>query len=249
MISVDLRDTERIVKATEMAGSELVTNKSALKKCLQICAAWYDEALAYSSHRSEKIERSAAQRLQAAVDDLLALLDGNQNSFVRWFEPNPDPLRRYLSELSGGIEAALRLDSDSRVWTGLESDFVDVLTYRDHFKAQSPLEWLVGVYLVETFALNFRVKKGPQRKPYITFAMSVLKELRIKNGTSNYSVESIRRAARGGRDRRKAAKIDDSQFEVNRQMSLYAACGRSWKREAMTEALTVLSCSRLTSPF
>jgi hypothetical protein len=240
MISVSTLGIERIIRAVEAQGSELVSNRGALAKCIEICADWYTEALIYTSRHLQKTERSAARRLQAMANDLLTQLKNDQQNSYASFVENLDLLKKQLSDFSAGIGTLLVLQSDSVPSTGLQSDFVDALAYQDHFRARSPLEWLIGVYLIETYRLNFQIKKGTAQKNYDAFAMAVLKELKIKNGSSNYSIESIRRATRatlGGRDRRKARKVEDIQFMIARQTSLYAACGRRWKSEAISRAL------------
>jgi hypothetical protein len=231
---------ERITNAVVSEGSELISNTTALATCIEICSHWYCEALVYTSGQSQKLKRTAARRVQATANNLRAQLRGHQLSFYQSIIPNAEVLLKQLADFSDGIETALGLQSDSSPSSGLASDFVDFLGYQDHFKARSPLEWLVGVYLVETYALNFAVKKGTVQKNYSTFAMAVLKEMKVKNGTSYYSAESIRRAARGERDRRKVKKVDDTPFMVERQTLLYAACGRHWKREALSRTLREL---------
>jgi hypothetical protein len=240
MIKVDSSALESIVRAAKETGSELISSKPALEKCLQISADWYTEALVYTTRGSQKLERTSARRFQVAVSDLLAQLNNDRlASFVSLFS-NPTLLKKQLSDFSESTQRALDLKSDSEPSTGLESDFVDYLSYQDHFRARSPLEWLVGVYLIETYALNFRVKTGVKQKHYVPFAMAVLKALKIKNGTSNYSIESVRRAARSRHDRRKAKTVDDLQFTVDRHKRLYAASGRHWKRENMARAMRLL---------
>jgi hypothetical protein len=245
MFDVGSFNTERIIRSVEAEGSELTSNKMALATCIQISAEWYSEALKYTSRRSEKMQQTASRRLQAAANELLLQLKNDRSEFYRSFVVNSDQLAKQLSNLSHGIETALRLQPDTVPSSGREYDLVEILAYRAHFKARSPLEWLAGVYLIETFALNFRVAKGTLLKNYTVFAIAVLKELKIKNGSSNYSAESIRRAARGGRDRRKVKKVDDMQFIAERQMHLYAACGRHWKREALKRTLEDLGLSEL----
>jgi hypothetical protein len=243
MINVSPLGIERIIRTVEAQGSELVSNKVALAECIEISAHWYSEALIYTSRHLQKMQRSAARRSQATANDLLTQLENDQSVFYPSFVENLDLLKKQLSDFSAGIETLLGLQSDSVPSSGLESDFIDALAYQDHFKTQSPLEWLIGVYLIETFGLNFEVKKRNVQKNYDAFAMAVLRELKIKSGRSNYSIESIRRATRatlGGRDRRKAKKVDDTQFMIARQTSLYAACGRRWKSEAISRALKFL---------
>ena len=239
MIEVNSQATERIIRATVLAGSQMVTSEIAVEKCLQICAHWYCESLFHKTGALQKKQRSAAHRLHAAAKDLLVQLESELVASYQWIFSTPELLRKQLSDLSGSIETSLKLEAGSAPSSGPESDFVENLTYRDHFKAQSPLEWLVGVYLVETYGLNFTVKKGTIQKNYNAFAMAVLKELGIKS--SDFSIESIRRASRGLRDRRKTKKADDLQFHTERQQCLYAACGRSWKRETINKTSKFLA--------
>jgi hypothetical protein len=254
VISTSTLGIERIIRAVEAEGAKLVSNSHgdragpdpvALAACLEICTHWYGEALKYSSRRSQKLQRSAARRLQALANELLPQLENDELSFYRSFIPDPDLLKKQLSDLADGIEAILGLQSDSVPSSGDESDLVDALMYQDHFKAQSPLEWLVGVYLIETYTINFRAKPENIQKSYIAFAMAVLKELRIKNGNSGYSVESVRRAARGIRSRRKVKEVDDMMFTNERQKHLYAACGRNWKHESLQKTLKAVKAEYL----
>jgi hypothetical protein len=268
MITVSSLNTDRIITAAKEAGAELISSKTDLEACLKICVDWYNDALVYTSRRSQKIEQLTARRLQLAANDLLAQLENIQRTpYLSFFftlkkqrnparpkrQRNPAPLentlnlaplKKQLLDLSVAIDTALRLESDSEPSTGLQSDFVDYLGYQDHFRSKSPLEWLVGVYLIETYGLNFSVEAGVETKNYIPFAMAVLKELGIKNGKFSYSAETIRRAVRravsGERDRRKAKKVDELQFTVSRQTQLYAACGRHWKHEAIHRTLRLL---------
>jgi hypothetical protein len=240
MITVSTLGIENIIRAVEAQGSKLTSNEEALAKCIEISAHWYSEALIYSSRHRQKMQRSAARRSQATANDLLTQLGNDQPVFYPSFVENLDLLKKQLSDFSAGIETLLGLQSDSVPSSGVESDFVDALAYQHHFKALSPLEWLVGVYLIETYAINFRAKPGTVQKSYIAFAMAVLKELRIKNGNSSYSVESVRRATRGLRKRRKVKEVDDTMFTVERQQHLYAVCGRDWKHESLRKTLEAL---------
>jgi hypothetical protein len=229
MITVSTCSIESIILAVKAQGSELVSNEVALAKCIEVSEHWYNEALIYTSRQPQKIERSAARRSQTVANDLLTQLQNDQSASYPSFVENIDLLKKQLSDFSASIETLLGLQSGSVPSSGLESEFVEALIYQDHFKALSPLEWLVGVYLVETFENNFRAKPGAAQKSYIEFAMAVLKKLNIKNGNSSYSVETVRRAARGLRSRRKVKEVDDSIFTIARQMQFDWACGRHWK--------------------
>jgi hypothetical protein len=118
----------------------------------------------------------------------------------------------------------LDLRSLSTPKTGLESDYVDRLAYEDHFKAKSPFQWMVGVYLREMYEIF--VDQRATGKNYVAFAYQVLKELKIKDGHAYYSLESIARAARGYRRSRKLSpRLDQLEWDVYRDMQFCWACG------------------------
>lgn len=109
-----------------------------------------------------------------------------------------------------------------------------ILSHEDHFKAKSPLQWMVEVYLREVYQIFIEPKA--RGKKYVAFAHQALKELKIKDGNAAYSLESVARAARGyERGKKFAPRVDQAEWDFDRKRQLCAACGLDAKLDPAIE--------------
>lgn len=99
------------------------------------------------------------------------------------FAENSDKFETALSDFVVNTERLVKLTWLSTPRTGLEHDYVEGRAYEAHFKSKSPLQWMVGVYLAEVYVLFIG---EDLTGTYLDFACQVLKELKIKNGNSNF---------------------------------------------------------------
>jgi hypothetical protein len=159
----------------------------------------------------------------------------------------PEETGAILSELIEGVNRILDLKSNSSAASGIECDYIDCLVYEDHFKERSPFEWIATVYLAEVYELHFGDSADrSEAKKYVTFVDVTLRELKVKKQNSYYSRETIRRAVRERRARRKGAiRIEmeaNFQNELARHMELQAACGLFYrsKNRSLAEARAIL---------
>ena len=114
-------------------------------RCLNVCAAWYDDAILYNHGGPQKEQRDYLLRLRAAIEGLSLLLNddhvpGNLRGLMPVLAPFAN-LSSQLYELDRKLERVAEFRSDLKPRTGEESDFVDALKYQDHFRERSPFEW------------------------------------------------------------------------------------------------------------
>jgi hypothetical protein len=221
--------------------------KERFLRSLKVCDEWYSDAILYNHGGPQKHQREYLCQLSAAVDALSPLLavDRMPNN-LRGFLPVLAPfgnLPEQLEELNKKLKrvAGLRSDSrskkkqsDTRSLTSLESDFVDILIYQDHFKERSPFDWLAGVYLPELYYLFFRFESGwGKGRKFLSFADIVLRAMKVKTVHGKfYSTKAISRAVRIRPDtkpRRKKGPLVDrdvpDQLNWHRHMHLMGAVG------------------------
>jgi hypothetical protein len=188
-------------------------------RCLNVCAAWYDDAVLYKHGGPQKEQRDYLLRLRAAIEGLSLLLnDDHVSGNLRGFLPVLAPfanLSSQLYELDRKLERVAEFRSDAKPRTGEESDFVDALIYQDHFRERSPFEWFAGVYLPEVYYLFFGFESGwGQGAKFLSFADVVLRSLKVKTEDRTfYSREAISRAVRiraDNKTRRKKGPLVDS---------------------------------------
>jgi hypothetical protein len=201
-------------------------------RCLNVCAAWYDDAILYNHGGPQNEQRDYLLRLRAAIGGLSLLLnDDHLPRNLRGFLPVLAPfanLSSELYELDRKLERVAEFRSDSKPRTGEESDFVDALIYQDHFRERSPFEWFAGVYLPEVYYLFFGFESGwGQGGKFLSFADVVLRSLKIKTEDRTfYSREAISRAVRTRARRKKGPLVDSDvpdQMEWFRHMQFIDA--------------------------
>jgi hypothetical protein len=158
------------------------------------------------STASQREHVEFATELRAATSYFASRLNEDRvpNSlthFVNDFSPLAD-LRSRPEKLDSDLKRVAELQSNSKARTGLEKDFIETLTYQDHFKERSPFDWLAGVYLPELYFLFFGFKSGwAKGGKFLTFAEIVLREMRVKTAQGKfYSRQAISRATRVLRD-------------------------------------------------
>jgi hypothetical protein len=131
----------------------------------------------------------------------------------------------------------------------LEKDFIETLTYQDHFKERSPFDWLAGVYLPELYFLFFGFKSGwAKGGKFLTFVEIVLREMEVKTAQGKfYRRQAISRATRVLRDskaRRKRGPLIDGdtpdQMEWCRHMYFMQAIGGVRYKSSLESARKVL---------
>lgn len=207
-------------------------------RCLNVCAAWYDDAILYNHGGPQKRQREYLWQLSAAIDALSPLLivermPNNLKGFLPVLVPF-DNLPEQLEELNKKLRRVAELRSDSSPSTGSESDFVDALKYQDHFKERSPFDWLAGVYLPELYYLFFPFESSwGQGRKFLSFADIVLRAMKVKTVDGKfYSAKAISRAVRIKPDikqRRKKGPLVDrdvpDQLEWYRHMHFMDAIG------------------------
>jgi hypothetical protein len=210
----------RILDAAGIRFSRPYVDKEALERCIEVCLQLYQLAKINKGQTHQKKERSQLREVRDTAHHLRGLLTATPTvSFTK----NHAQVLAHVSTLVSDVERLLDLRSLSIPATGLESDYIDSLAYEDHFKAKSPLQWMVGVYLCEVYEIF--VGQSATGKNYVAFAYQVLKELKIKDGRAYYSPESIARAARGYRRSRKLSpRVDQFEFDVYRGMQFSWAC-------------------------
>jgi hypothetical protein len=209
----------RVLDAAGVKSSRPHLDVEALARCIDVCVDLYEEAKLFRVQTIQKKERGQLKKVFLTASQLKELLVA---ASAAGFVSNHRQVVSDLSQLVEDTKRLLNLKWSSRPRTGLESDYVDKLRYLDHFKSKSPLQWMVGVYLAEVYEIF--IGAGPVRS-YLRFAYQVLKELRIKNGNSYYSRESIARAARGYSRRRKLApRINQDEWTNYRSLRFSWAC-------------------------
>lgn len=232
----------RILDAVAMKKSRPHFDKDILVQTINICAKWYNEALKYNFSEPQKIERKHFREVGDVASRLASLLSTPPVKTHPLLSVLSKELFAKLSELRPSIDRVLELRRTSVARNGEEYDYLDVIGYRDHFKMRSPIDWLVGVYLSEVYDLHFGFLPSRRRtSKYVSFAASVLKELKIKNGVAYYSPNYLARIARESRLRRKlVSDVDTSEYDLNREMHLLAACGLDWKLYSLESASKIL---------
>jgi hypothetical protein len=207
-------------------------------RCLKVCDEWYSDAILYNHGGPQKHQREYLCQLTAAINALLPLLNvdrmpNNLQGFLPVLAPFAN-LPAQLEELNEKLQRVAELRSDSKPRTGLESDFVDLLKYQDHFKERSPFDWLAGVYLPELYYLFFRFESGwGKGRKFLLFGDVVLRAMKVTTVDGKfYSTKAISRAVRIKPDikqRRKKGPLVDrdvpDQLEWYRHMHFMDAVG------------------------
>jgi hypothetical protein len=232
--------TEHVVRRilSELGAKMTAPVKGSFVRCLEVLAHWYSDATLYNHGGPQKQYRDHLFQLSNAIGVFSRLLDVDQvPSDLRGFLSVLAPfgnLSAQLGELNTQLARIAELRSDSEPRTGVESDFVDLLKYQDHFKERSPADWLAGVYLPELYYLFFGFESGWGQGPkFLSFADIVLRAMKVKttDGTF-YTTKAISRAVRVkpdiSRRRKKGPLVDNDiadQLEWYRHMHLMGALG------------------------
>jgi hypothetical protein len=241
---ISSQSVNRILNAIGVRSSRPHFDKVAFAKSIEVCTSWYEAAKAYNVSFRQRERRTKLRSIRAVARNLSRLLSDLQpldGSLL------PQETGSVLSELIESVNRTLELKSGSSAASGIERDFIDCLVYEDHFKERSPFEWIASVYLAEVYELHFGDRVGRfETKKYVTFADATLRELKVKKKNSYYSRETIKRAMRDYRARRKGATriemADNFQNELTRHMKLQAACGLFYrsKHRSLGEARSIL---------
>ncbi|MGY3698940.1 hypothetical protein ACVIGA_009082 [Bradyrhizobium sp. USDA 3240] len=231
--SINLRGVNRILEAV---GERFTpTSKVAFKKCLEVCAIWYNDAIYYNNGDQRKELEQYIGDLRTALGDVVELLDNKNippciSSYFQDFAPYSSLLTQ-IEELDPKLKRVGSLRSETVPVTGMERNFIESLQYQDHFKERSPFDWLAGVYLPEVFYLFFRVHAGwGKGKQFLSFAESCLREMKVRTGGGKYySRTTISRAVRLNTPRRKTGPLVDrdvpDQLEWYRHTHLMSVIG------------------------
>ncbi|QDM25228.1 hypothetical protein FNL55_03065 [Tardiphaga sp. vice352] len=210
----------RVLNAAGVKKSRPHIDKSALAGCIDVCADLFNNAKLFRVQTIEKKERSQLQKVHTIALKLKTVLSKTP---AAKFAENSDKFETALSDFVVNTERLVKLTWLSTPRTGLEHDYVEGRAYEAHFKSKSPLQWMVGVYLAEVYVLFIG---EDLTGTYLDFACQVLKELKIKNGNSNFSRQAVARAARGyNRTRKSAPAIKQDEWTIYRENKFYWVCG------------------------
>jgi len=214
---------ERIVKAAGLEPLQIsdrdpprFAKHDFLQKSLRKSIEHYHGAI---ERRTDKIKQARIRRLRRILktldrlEDLLAPegdWEWTQNSDHEWIVSEIPYLRDRTNRELWDIEHRLRWGDDADV-IGLGAS----RKLTDDLRKRSPFDWLVGVYLPETYRENFGKEPTLRRRPsdnqlygpYIQFVEQVLIEFQITSNGRQYGREAIAKAlqnAKHGLTRRRA---------------------------------------------
>ena len=204
--AIDEAAVSRILKAV---GSEHVPcdlKQEALTRCLNLCFSRYQDAIRFASRSEQTASSRQLEKARKAAKRLAVVLEAGEVGDWSVTSPSGGDLksRDFANKLVCDIDAALRAK---------RSDLEQA--YADTFKAHSPFEWLVGIYLPDVYELNFQKKPTVSEDgPFVRFGESVLRELGVaKDDGAPYKRSSIARTLRsiraGRRRRRETSRWGD----------------------------------------